>query len=126
MKKLKKEITKIASFTMVFDNIKLKSGDLISLEGRIVNNKPWYRVLHDFDFSASSYYDGDDFERAFSMYSECVLAFQGVAKAEELKKRKDFFEKRIQQMLDSNEKDRNETMYNYLKRSPLFLGMSDF
>jgi hypothetical protein len=126
LRKNHEKMTKTATFTMVFDSFTLKSGDMITFEGRIVNNKPWYQVLHDSDFNTSSYYDGADFERAFDIYTECVLAFQGAAKAEELRKRKDSFEKRIQQMIDASESDRKETMYNYLKRSPKFLGMSDF
>lgn len=111
---------------MPLDYIILNSGDVISLEVRILSNRPWFQIVHESRFNTSSYYDGPEFERACELYSEILLAFKGAAKAEQLKKSYPLFERKIQSLMADKFSRRNDDLYNNLKMNPLFLGISEF
>lgn len=129
MKRLirKNQRTKCASFnntikyTCDIDSFDLDSGDIIALSCRVVNNKPWFQVYQEGLYNTSSYYDGDDYDRAAQMYADLLSAFKGVTRVEAFTKKnnqvKSEIEKLVGQYIDDS--------YNYetLKKSPLFLGM---
>jgi hypothetical protein len=119
-------LVKTAAFYQLLDHIILKSGDAISFEVKVMANRPWYQIIHDYQFSNSSYYDGPDLDRAFDIYTELLLAFKGAAKAEEFRKSRPIYENKIQKMLVEKKNISSEEMYNNLKRKPLFLGLNDF
>lgn len=122
-----KRLAKTAgNVNMLFDSIALRSGDLISFSAKIVSNRPWFQIEHESQFNASSYYDGPDFERAMEMYTELTMAFKGVRKAEEVRKSRAVYERRIETLKNELIRNRNEQMYQTLKRKPLFLGIDDF
>lgn len=121
-----KGLTKTAAYYMSLHSIILKSGDYIDFQVKILANKPWYTIIQDSEFSASSYYDGPDFDKAFEFYIEIVLAFKGVAIAEQVKKLRSDFERKANRLIDEKNANRFDDMYQSLKRNPLFLGVNDF
>lgn len=108
-------------YTCDIDSFDLDSGDIIALSCRVVNNKPWFQVYQEGLYNTSSYYDGDDYDRAAQMYADLLSAFKGVTRVEAFTKKnnqvKSEIEKLVGQYIDNS--------YNYetLKKSPLFLGM---
>lgn len=113
--------------TIIMDSMFLNSGDVITLECKLLNNKPWYNIIQESPFNKSSFYDGNNFDRCLQLYSELNLAFKGVKKSEEIIKRKSEFEKKIESLKnDYNNLYNKSDMYFSLKSNPLFLGMSDF
>lgn len=127
MKRLlrKKKIKKTAMFIGDnFDHFCLDSGDVISIGFRIVNNKPWYQVIHESEYVTSSYYDGSDYDKALRIYKDLLLAFKGVSKTE-------YFlnsETKIRNQIKDSLEKKQEDDYNFqrLKSNPLFLGVNDF
>lgn len=117
---------KKASFYQSLDHIILKSGDVISFDVKIMANRPWYQIVHDYQFANSSYYDGPDLNRAIDIYTELLLAFKGAAKAEAFRKARSSYEIKIQKMIEEKKNISTEDMYNNLKRKPLFLGVNYF
>lgn len=107
--------------TIYVDSIVLNSGDYIEFNIVTINNSPWYEINHHSSFNISSYYQGNDFERAFNFYKEILLAFKGVKACEEFSKRKDEILKQIEM-----EYKNNKTENVGLKMKSLFLGMNDF
>jgi hypothetical protein len=76
----------------------LGSGDVIGINARLVNRKPWYQVYLEYDVGiASSFYDGPDAESAFSMYGDVLTAFKGVKVAEGFSKQIPLYVKQIQE-----------------------------
>lgn len=98
------------------DSIATKSGDIIYFYVDIVNNDLWYRIIQESQFSSSSYYDGNDLDRAVELYKEILLAFKGLQKAENFKIDIDYIKKLLIQ----------PNTQQCLKMKPLFLGISDF
>ncbi|MFW6015126.1 MAG: hypothetical protein ACOCRK_01660 [bacterium] len=121
----KKKVTAASSY-MHLDSILLDSGDHIQFEARTLNNKPWFQVSHSSRFNNSSYYDGPDFEKACKVYSEILLAFKGVKKAEQFVKSQDILKNKIEKMQDYYQKMTLKDMYPGLKQEPLFLGNNEF
>lgn len=119
-------ISKTASYYKHLDHMVLKSGDRISFEVKIMANRPWYQIIHDYQYANSSYYDGPDFDRAIDIYTELLLAFKGAAMAETFRKNRSIFENKISKMIEEKKKISTEDMYNNLKEKPLFLGLNDF
>lgn len=119
-------LIKTSSLYQTLDHFTLKSGDSISFNIRILANRPWYQIIHDYQFSNSSYYDGSDFERALDMYTELLLAFKGAARAEQFRKSRGIYENKIQKVINEKNDTSNKEMYDSLKRKPLFLGLNDF
>ena len=113
-----------SSYITTLHSIILGSGDIISFDVRIVNNKPWYQIAHNHEFYNSNYYDGDDFERAYEMYEELLLAFKRIPEAEKLRKSKNTFQEDINQLFQIKKKDTDN--YYTLKRAPSFLGVNGF
>ena len=107
--------------TIYVDSIVLNSGDYIEFNIVTINNSPWYEINHHSLFNISSYYQGNDFERAFNFYKEILLAFKGVRTCEEFSKRKDEILKYIE--TEYNNKSNDDVS---LKIKSLFLGMNDF
>ena len=49
-------MNKIAnSESIVLDSMALNSGDLITLECKLLNNKPWYNIYQESQFNKSSF-----------------------------------------------------------------------
>jgi len=113
-----------SSYISTLHSIILGSGDIISFDVRIVNNKPWYQIAHNHEFYNSNYYDGDDFERAYEMYEELLLAFKRISEAEKLRKSKNNFQEDIKKLFQIKKKDVDN--YYTLKRAPSFLGVNGF
>ena len=127
MKRLikKKTITKVANYISTnFDYFVLDSGDIIAIGCRLVNNKPWYQVYQEGQYSTSSYYDGDNYEKALRVYKDLLLAFKGVSNSENFLNS----ETKIKEQIDNliNEKKDDDYNFQKLKSNPLFLGVSDF
>ena len=70
--------TAALKYTYDLDSFVLDSGDTIALSCRIVNNKPWFQVYQEGLYNTSSYYDGNDYERASRMYADLMSAFIGI------------------------------------------------
>ncbi len=119
-------MSKTASLFQCLDHFNLKSGDSISFDVKIIANRPWYQIIHDYQYANSSYYDGPDLDRAIDMYTELLLAFKGAALAEAFRKARPIHEKKIQKLLNEKKNISTEDMYNNLKKKPLFLGLNDF
>lgn len=119
-------MTKQASFYMPLDSMVLKSGDIIDFEAKILANKPWFQINQSSNFNTSSYYDGNDFDRACDIYTELLLAFKGASKAEQFSKTKNGLKDKIEKLEKERVQNRHEDMYDALKRKPLFLGLNDF
>lgn len=115
----KKVITKTASNMLILDSTILKSGDTIGISARIVNWKAWYNVYLEYDAgSSSSFYDGEDFDKAIKMYTEMLIAFKGVSVAEEFSRSRNILEKKVNQLVGMKE----TTYHNLILKSPKFLG----
>lgn len=125
LRKKQKFLKTASSYFLILDSIALKSGDVIEFHVKLINNKPWYQIIHISDYNASSYYDGNNFERAYDLYKEILLAFKGVLVAERLNELKSKFEYEIKQ-LQQDESFRKTDMHNNLFSNPLFLGISEF
>ena len=114
--------TAALKYTYDLDSFVLDSGDTIALSCRIVNNKPWFQVYQEGLYNTSSYYDGNDYERASRMYADLMSAFIGIFAVE------NFIKKVNVQIKFDMDKLMNEYIddsYNYetLKKAPLSLGM---
>jgi hypothetical protein len=119
-------LTKQASLFVSLNSFVTKSGDTIEFQARILANRPWFQILHDSQFTTSSYYDGSDFEKAFDFYQELILAFKGVKKAEEVKRLRSSFEQKIERLQKEKDYKTTDDMYGALKQRPLFLGIDVF
>ena len=95
---IKKRLVRTASVSLLLNSFSLNSGDLIAFESRILNNKPWFRIIQESQYNCNSFYDGNDFECAFELYIELLLAFKGLSKAEEIKKMKNIFLDKIKKL----------------------------
>lgn len=111
---------------MLLDHMILNSGDMISFEVKLLNNKPWYNIYHESPFNKAAYYDGSDFERANELYLELTLAFKGIKKAEAVGRLKSNFLYKVQTLEKEKNRNINSDLYNSLKRDPLFLGINEF
>lgn len=114
--------TAALKYTYDLDSFVLDSGDTIALSCKIVNNKPWFQVYQEGLYNTSSYYDGNDYERASRMYADLMSAFIGIFAVE------NFIKKVNVQIKSDMDKLMNEYIddsYNYetLKKAPLSLGM---
>jgi hypothetical protein len=107
----------------VVDSLITKCGDVITFYITIVNNKPWFRIVQDSQYTSSSYYDGDSLERAKQIYCDLLLVFQGIKSMENFSK-KDLTNEVNKVCQENNNK--REFNFNELKRDPLFLGINDF
>lgn len=126
MKRLvRKRITKTANYISTnFDYFILESGDMIAIGCRMVNNKPWYQVYQEGEYCTSSYYDGDDYNRALRMYKDLLLAFKGVDSTEKFSKSQSKIQQEIDNLID--EKKSDDYNFQKLKSNPLFLGVGEF
>lgn len=113
-----------SSYVTTLSSIILGSGDIIGFDVKIVNNKPWYQVVHEHEFYTSNYYDGESFERAYELYEELLLAFKRLPEAENLRKSKNRFKDDIAKLFQIKKKDIDN--YYTMKRAPLFLGVNGF
>lgn len=121
-----KLIKKASSLFLILNSFTTKSGDMISLRSRILNNKAWYSVILESQYNDSSYYDGENFDDAFELYIDFINGFKGFRKAEEIRKLKTNFLVKIQKLEERNIKIKYNKMYDTLKSKPLFLGLNDF
>lgn len=120
----KGSMKKTASSSTYFDFFTLDSGDIIALGCRLVNNKPWYQVYQESDYTTSSFYDGPEYEKALRMYKDLLTAFKGVKSNEQFSKSETVIKKQIDSLIEEDENER----YNFqkLKSNPLFLGVNDY
>lgn len=121
----KNKFIKTASYiSNNFDYFVLDSGDLIAIGCRLVNNKPWYQVYQEGQYSTSSYYDGNDYDKAVRIYKDLLTAFKGVSRSESFLRS----EVKIKEQIDNliNEKETDDYNFQRLKSNPLFLGVNDF
>ena len=107
----------ISSFT-------LKSGDVIGISARMVNWRPCYQVFQEYEAGASSsFYDGPEYEKAFQMYIDLLIAFKGVSEAEDFRRQVPNYLHKIKHLY----RDQNDKQYhNLLMNKPSFLGISDW
>lgn len=108
----------------IIDSFITKSGDVVTFYITIVNNKPWFRIIQDSKFTSSSYYDGDDIERAKQLYCDLLLVFKGIKAMENFSKRD--LSNDINTITIKNDNNKKDLTYQQLKRDPLFLGINDF
>jgi len=102
------------------DSIVTKCGDIITFYITVLNNKPYFRIIQDSNYSSSSYYDGDSLERAKQLYCDLLLVFRGIKAMEEFSRRD--LSNEVNKVCNQNQ---NDNTYQ-LKCSPLFLGINDF
>jgi hypothetical protein len=123
-----KQLKKIASGRMFtyLDSFQLLSGDSIEFTARISSNKVMFNISQYTTFSSASYYDGNDFECAFDLYKELVLAFKGIKAAEELSNRYRELEYRAFHLIDEFNGSRIKEQKTLYHMQPLFLGNNDF
>ena len=123
-----KRLKKVASGRMFvyLDSIQLLSGDSIEFTARISSNKVMFNISQYTDFSSSSYYDGNDFECAFDLYKEIVLAFKGIKAAEDLARKYRELEYRALHLIDEFNGSRIKEQKTLYHMQPLFLGNNDF
>lgn len=116
-------INKIASSMMDLEQELLGSGDVIGLSVRVVNWKPWYQVYLDYGMGTSSFYDGPELNRAFSIYRDILLAFKGVKAAEEFTRQIPKYQKRLETFVGSPKDNSIDGYYQDLfSKKPKFLG----
>lgn len=102
-----------------------KGGELLGFNVRIVNWQPWYSVYHEHEYETSNFYDGPDFARGVRMYSDVLLAFNGVKKAEEFNKQIGLIMKKIEGFVAPYQHGAvNENVY-VKEIMPRFLGYQD-
>ena len=118
-----KRLVKKAS-SMYLSSFILKSGDVIGIGARMINWRPWYQVFHEYEAGASSsYYDGPDYEKAFQMYLDLLVAFKGVSEAEKFRRQIPYYLDKLKHLY----RDQNDKQYhNLLMQKPSFLGISDW
>lgn len=126
LRKNHKLVKQASNGAAYLDTIITPSGDCIYFNIRICSNRPWYELYQEGQFHRSSYYDGEDFERAFNLYKEILLAFKGAGMAENANKMKDTFKRKADKLMDMDRSQRSNSMYDALKRQPLFLGINNF
>ena len=120
-----KQLSKTAGMVgMNFDFFVLKSGDVIGIGSRVVNNKPWYQVYQEGEYCTSSFYDGDDYDKAMRVYKDLLTAFKGVGSSEQFGRS----EVKIKEQIDKMVEDKKNDDYNFqrLKNDMLFLGVNLF
>jgi hypothetical protein len=119
----KKKMQRTANYvTNDFDSFFLGSGDVIAIGCRLVNNKPRYQVYQEGLYCSSSYYDGDDYDRALQMYKDLMTAFNGVGKTEGFAESEAKIKENIKSLI--NEKEDDDYNFDKLKSDPLFLGVN--
>lgn len=131
LKKLRKEkinqMSKTASSSeYILDYIVLKSGDTIELSVRVVNGKPWYQVSHNYEWGNSSYYDGDNYEKAFQIYYQLLLTFKSITEAENFIKSTPVLLEKVKKFFNTENRIRFQEYHNVIQKSPKFLGITDF
>lgn len=126
MKRLiRKKMVKTANYiSNNFDYFILASGDMIAIGCRLVNNKPWYQVYQEGQYCTSSYYDGNDYDKALRIYKDLLLAFKGVDCSEKFSKSENKIKSQIDNLI--NEKQNDDYNFQKLKSNPLFLGVNEF
>lgn len=127
LKKLEKQetimINKTASTMMDLDSEMLNSGDVIGITVRVVNWKPWYQVYIEYGSGTSSFFDGPESDKAFSIYKDLLLAFKGVKVAESFNKQIPIYEKNIESLVSSpKNKAMDDYYHNLTLKRPSFLG----
>lgn len=127
LKKLKEKedmkMTKTASYSMSLDSMSLSSGDLIELNLRYVNNKPWYQIKHEHEWESSSFYDGPDSKRAFQLYSDLLCSFKNISSAEKFVKSIPMLLEKINKFSEqANTSGRFQDYHNLIQKKPSFLG----
>lgn len=130
LKKLKKleeidtkKINKTAGNMMNLEDEMLPSGDIIGIAVRTVNWQPWFQVYLEYGQGSSSFYDGPDVSRAFSMYRDLLLAFKGVQAAENFKKALPKYEQQLERFLITPKSQQlNDYYHNLSVKKPSFLG----
>ena len=116
-----KRLVKTALLKDLFSFV-TKSGDMVVLSCRIVNNKPWFNLYIEYEYTSYCFYDGDDYEYALSFYRDLMLALKGVNFVEKFNKSL-YKNNDIKNLLDDTKKD-NEN-FQMIKHSPKFLGNND-
>jgi hypothetical protein len=106
-------------------SIVLQSGDYIAFEARITNNEPWFNIRHETQYSSSSFYNGNDFDRACEVYGEILIAFKGTVGTEEMKEIRNNIEQEIEILMEDH-KLINRDNHNQLNKNPYFLGINNF
>lgn len=118
-----KMINKTAGNMMNLEDEMLPSGDIIGIAVRTVNWQPWFQVYLEYGQGSSSFYDGPDASRAFSMYRDLLLAFKGVKAAENFKKALPKYQKQLEMFVVSpKSQNLNDYYHNLLLKKPSFLG----
>ena len=97
----------------------------VELGVRLLANRLWFSVVINYCYGASSLYDGDDFNKAFDIYSEAMTAFIGISATEELAKIKSKIYENAETLIRRSNiyKEREQRMSYQIKK--LFLGDAD-
>ena len=122
-----KRLVKTASGEYIcLHSIRTKSGEPIEFIARLSSNRLYFSIIQEHKFCSSSFYDGPDFEEAFSMYIDILLAFKDVLTAEQVSKHKpDFIYKANRLVVDTHDYKISQQKTPYQKQK-LFLGNNDF
>ena len=108
MKRLirKNKFIKTANYISTnFDYFVLDSGDIIAIGCRLVNNKPWYQVYQEGQYNTSSYYDGDNYDKAVRVYKDLLTAFKGVSRSESFLRSEVKIKEQINDLIKEKEMD---------------------
>lgn len=97
----------------------------IELSVRWTANRMWFSVVVDYPAGAASLYDGDDYDRAFDIYIEAILAFNGVTEAEKLAKLKDKLYEDAKIFVGNEHVKKQREQRTLYQRKKLFLGGND-
>ena len=65
---MKRLVKKASGEYICLHSISTKSGEPIEFIARLSSNRLYFSIIQEHNFCSSSFYDGPDFEEAFSMY----------------------------------------------------------
>lgn len=117
--KFNKKASLFSNFDGTLDSFCLPSGDVISINYRMINNNtlPMFQVCQEGLYNTSSFYDGSDYDKAERMYKDLLMAFNGVKEVEQFDRFK------LKEEFKSYKKE-NSTDSNYkLKLKQMLYGM---
>ena len=123
---MKRLVKKASGEYICLHSISTKSGEPIEFIARLSSNRLYFSIIQEHNFCSSSFYDGPDFEEAFSMYIDILLAFKDVLTAEQVSKHKpDFIYKANKLVVDTHDYKISQQKTPYQKQK-LFIGNNDF
>jgi hypothetical protein len=123
---MKRLIKQASGEYICLHSINTKSGEPIEFIARLSSNKLYFSIIQEHDFCSSSFYDGPDFEEAFSMYIDILLAFKDILSAENVAKHKSDFIYRANKLIVDMHDYKLSQQHTPYQKQQLFLGNNDF